>query len=184
MKEDYLWDKTGTDPAIQKLENALSVFQFDESSLQMPVSAHVPAEGRRRYFRFLSFGFAAAAACLVVAVISWVLLGRAFNPDKGPIQEQVLTQLGGTTLEGPPAVDRPDSPVSGEVKPPARTAGHNIKAPGKPVRPVAVTARAKRRLPAAETFTREEIYAYNQLVLALSITSDKLNLVKEKIPGE
>jgi hypothetical protein len=54
----------------------------------------------------------------------------------------------------------------------------------KTVRPIAVTARVNTRKPEATAFTKEEIYAYNQLMLALSITSDKLNLVKEKIPGE
>jgi hypothetical protein len=178
MKEDYLWDKTGTDPAIEKLENALSVFQFDESSLQMPVIARAPVE--RRYFKFLSFGFAAACACL--AVISWALWAPIAGLNAVPAPEQAFTKPAEEILD---TVDtKPDVPVTVDVKAPASNIGHYKKAVKKAVRPVAVTARVKKMAPAAQPFTKEEIYAYNQLMLALSITSDKLNLVKEKIPGE
>jgi hypothetical protein len=180
MKEDYLWDKTGTDPAIEKLENALSVFQFDESSLQIPVSARAPVEGRR-YFKFLSFGFA-AAACACVAVISWALWAPVSNPNPSPAPEQAVTRPAEEILNT--VNNKQDVPVAVDVKAPVRTAGHYKKAVKKAVRPVAVTARVNKQKPAAQPFTKEEIYAYNRLMLALSITSDKLNLVKEKIPGE
>jgi hypothetical protein len=181
MKEDYLWDKTGADPAIEKLENALSVFRFDESSLQIPVSARAPVEGRR-YFKFLSFGFA-AAACACVAVISWALWAPVSNPNHtGPASEQAFTPPADTRSQ---EVDnKTDVPVAVDVKALARETGHYKKAVKKAVRPVAVTARVKKPATAAQPFTKEEIYAYNRLVLALSITSDKLNLVKEKIPGK
>ena len=32
MKEDYLWDKTGSDPEIEKLENALKAFRYQETA--------------------------------------------------------------------------------------------------------------------------------------------------------
>ena len=32
MNEDYLWDKTGEDPEIEKLENALQVFRYKETA--------------------------------------------------------------------------------------------------------------------------------------------------------
>jgi len=180
MKEDYLWDKTGTDPAIEKLENALSAFRFDESSLQIPVSASAQVEGRR-YFKFLSFGFA-AAACACVAIISWALWAPIAGPDTVPAPEQAFTLPAEETLDS--VENKPNMPVTVGVKAPSpsRTAGHYKKAVKKAVRPV--TAKVKKPAPAAQPFTKEEIYAYNQLMLALSITSDKLNLVKEKIPGE
>jgi hypothetical protein len=182
MKEDYLWDKTGADPAIEKLENALSVFKFDESSLQIPVIARAPVEGRR-YFKFLSFGFA-AAACVGAAVIFWTLWAPVFNPNAVSAPEQAITRPAEETLD---TVDnKPDMPATVGTKAPARTrtAAYYKKAAQGAIRPVAVTARVKKPAPVAAPFTKEEIYAYNQLVLALSITSDKLNLVKEKIPGE
>ena len=180
MKEDYLWDKTGTDPAVEKLENALSVFRFDESSLQIPVRAGAPVEGRR-YFKFLSFGFA-AAACACVAVIMWALWAPVSNPNRVSAPEQAIARPAEEILD---TVDnKPDVPVIVDVKAPASNIGHYKNAVKKAVRPVAVAARVKKPAPAAAPFTKEEIYAYNQLMLALSITSDKLNLVKEKIPGE
>jgi hypothetical protein len=180
MKEDYLWDKTGTDPAIEKLENALSAFRFDESSLQIPVIARAPVEGRR-YFKFLSFGFA-AAACACVAVISWALWAPVSDPNAVSAPEQAAAQPAGISSQE--IVNKPDLPVAADLKAPAGNIGHYKKAVKKAVRPVAVTARVKKPALVTEPFTKEEIYAYNQLVLALSITSDKLNLVKEKIPGE
>ena len=180
MKEDYLWDKTGTDPAIEKFENALSVFRFDESSLHIPVSVSAPAEGRR-YFKFLSFGFA-AAACACVAVISWALWAPIAGPNTVPAPEGAFTRPAEEILD---TVDnKPNMPVTVGVKAPAGNIGHYKKAVKKAVRPVVVTARVKKPALVTEPFTKEEIYAYNRLMLALSITSDKLNLVKEKIPGE
>ena len=145
MKEDYLWDKTGTDPAIEKLENALSAFRFDESSLQIPVIAHAPVEGRR-YFKFLSFGFA-AAACACVAVISWALWAPVSNPSTVPAPEQASTRPDDTRLqEGPDPVNGPNLPVAVDVKAssPSRNIGHYKKAVKKAVGPVAVTARVKK----------------------------------------
>jgi hypothetical protein len=46
---------------------------------------------------------------------------------------------------------------------------------------VAVATKTRPMTLAADDLTEEERYAYNQLVLALSITGDKLNLVREKI---
>ena len=183
MKEDYLWDKTGADPAIEKLESALSVFRFDENSLKIPVSVSAPVEGRR-YFKFLSFGFAAACAC--VAVISWALWVPVPNPDDtGPASEQAFTPPTDTGLQAAPdPVNGPDLQVAVDVRAPAGSIGHYKKAVRKAARPVAVTARVKKPALVTEPFTKEEIYAYNRLMLALSITSDKLNLVKEKIPGK
>lgn len=183
MKEDYLWDKTGTDPAIKKLENALRVFSYEEGSLQLPVRQIEQVE-RPRFFRFLSLGFAAAAACVGLAVISWAIWGRTANLDTASIPDQTLSQQEGPTSGPEPAViDNPGTPVEAQSDPPARLGGSDKRTFRNRTRPVAVPARTKRK-PFKGDLTKEEIYAYNRLMLALSITSDKLNLVKEKITGE
>lgn len=180
MKEDYLWDKTGADPAIEKLENALSAFRYDENSLPMPVGVHSRAE-RRPFFRFLAFGFAGAAACVAVAVISWTLWNRAPAPSNA-FPDQAETHV------RPPVTASPEkAPDNRAVNGPSRAAvrtGHRKSAMKKSVRQAGVAARARNNKTDTVNLTKEEIYAYNRLVLALSITSDKLNLVKEKITGE
>lgn len=45
MKEDYLWDKTGVaDPEIERLENALAVFRYQEAEPPALPAKIVPFE--------------------------------------------------------------------------------------------------------------------------------------------
>lgn len=181
MKEDYLWDKSGADPAIEKLEKTLSDFRFDESSLRMPVAAHSRSE-RAPFFRFLSFGFAGAAACVAVAVISWALWNRAPAPNNPfPDEAQTFTKHDVTASPGDTLPGKPDVR---EISRPAIRTGHRKGTVKRPVGTAIAADRPRNKKPETVNLTKEEIYAYNRLMLALSITSDKLNLVKEKITGE
>lgn len=181
MKEDYLWDKTGSDPAIERLENTLRVFSFDESSRQTPAPAIEVVE-KPSFFRLLSVGFAAAAACIAIAMISWTLSNQFEGVEDAAVVDhgQATTSVADVAVPVEPALTKPDSAVM-EVSSGAKRHKAIRK---RAIRPVAITAKANRRKPDVEKLSKEEIYAYNRLVLALSITGDKLNLVREKIKGE
>jgi hypothetical protein len=176
MKEDYLWNKTGSDPAIEKLEKALRGFSYEESA-QPVLPVIVVPEKKAFRFRFAPFAFA-VAACLALAVISWSVWKLASNTS--PVEDRAAGPAPGTVA---PAA--PGKPGSGDKDTPATRETRQV---------AQVTPRPKIRrgrtllktIPAEikPKFTREEIYAYDQLMLALSITSDKLNLVREKAIGE
>ena len=49
MKEDYLWDKTGSDAEIENLENVLKAFrQTDDAPPEIPAKIFTPDEIFRR----------------------------------------------------------------------------------------------------------------------------------------
>jgi hypothetical protein len=92
MKEDYLWDKTGRDPEIEKLENALQVFRCrpaatpfaDVKAEVIPFKPIVKSEFRRPRTRLSarsSFlpATAAAAACLLALVTISALIWLRFS---------------------------------------------------------------------------------------------------------
>jgi hypothetical protein len=81
MKEDYLWNKTGSDAEIEKLENALKAFRF-EAQEPPALPTKVTSSDEKRPFSFFKLGFAFAFAASVCC-------GRVFrrlvqDPRKQP----------------------------------------------------------------------------------------------------
>lgn len=179
MKEDYLWDKTGEDAEIQGLENVLKAFRYTETAPpELPQKVFTVEKAKPRKFFQFGFAFTAFAAVAVIFFAVWFQIADSKIP--------VIETVAETTP--PPSVDK----VSDEkiIKPDAiapvkivattpqirRNAAPNVR-PKK-----AVLRRVKVKEP-TETLTAEEQYAYNQLMLALSITGSKLKIVKDKIDG-
>ncbi|HEX8367842.1 MAG TPA: hypothetical protein VF604_04820 [Pyrinomonadaceae bacterium] len=189
MKEDYLWDKTGEDPDIERLENALQVFRYKETApfelpaKVLPFRKEEPAPPRK------IFSFAlAAAACLVFGIIApgvWLQILRNDAQTQASLTEKVKPEI-----FAPPkapivvgTVDLPAGSVENTKQYPARKiAAIRRNVPVKISRketkaPNVRSAKQEVRL------TKEEQYAYRQLMLALSITSSKFKLVKDKVEG-
>lgn len=77
MNEDYLWDRSGEpDPEVQKLENALTQFRHQNSSLDFLRHAALPHEGRSlRRIPFTSWSFALGLASATLVVLLIVVIG-------------------------------------------------------------------------------------------------------------
>lgn len=184
MQEDYLWDKKGTDPAIEALENSLRVFRFDDdrSGIAAPEIKAIKGIG---FFTAWSLGFAAAAACVAIALTTWVVSDRppvAETASEVPHQTRATMQSSATVS---PTVEIADTaPAKTEIGVRITMRKTQLPLGKKSRRPVSIATKANGTKPAAVQLTEEEIYAYNRLVLALSITSEKLNLVSEKITFE
>jgi hypothetical protein len=189
MTEDYLWDKTGEDAEIQGLENALKAFRFQEDAPPEIPQKVFTAEKRtpRRFFQF-GFAFAAFAAAVVVLSVVWfqvsgskIQVGETIaetvppNSDARMVDEQIINA---------PAVPPPAVVKTAGNAPPVR--GRVIKVRRKSVPIIsankAILRETKTKEP-AETLTAEERYAFNQLMLALSITGSQLRIVQDKING-
>jgi hypothetical protein len=70
MNDEYLWQKTGTDPEIEKLEKKLDVFRYRETPLNIPVVENVVETARVPRWRIsLAFAFAASAMAGVLAAV-------------------------------------------------------------------------------------------------------------------
>lgn len=200
MKEDYLWDKTGSDPEIEGLENALKAFRYKETELlPMPVRETISPEKPRRQW-FFALAFAGAAACIVLA-ISVIVLRQTTSPKPSD-----------TVASSPQPVDKVVSPneplqvVDNNTPQQEPSKKQQKPAPAKPeqFRPQYLVLRTpeieeekprgnsvKRNRPAKmqkasyqkPEFTKEEKDAYDKLMLALSITSSQFKTVKDKVNG-
>lgn len=201
MKEDYLWDKTGGDPEIERLENALAAFGYKETAPPVlpTVSANVlpfKKEPARRMFPLVC----AAAACLAFAAAGLGILLPAFmsettNRESAKTIESAKPVINAneSDINNLPdaAAEKPEVSIAGKTENSKQfakskfvKARKNIQPNIQPVvyRKEAKSARVK-IVKAEIRLTAEERYAYDQLRLALSITSSKLKLVKNKVEG-
>ena len=70
MKEDYLWNKTGADAEIERLENALKAFRYQETAPPELPAKIIPFRNENRRADFSdSLSRSAAFACLIVVCL-------------------------------------------------------------------------------------------------------------------
>ncbi|MBS1794774.1 MAG: hypothetical protein JSS81_13020 [Acidobacteria bacterium] len=187
MKDDYLWDKTGEDAEIAALENALLAFRHanDEPPARPAREIEIaPAKPRR----FLSLGFAFAAACAALVVVFLLVRPPAADPKIAAVD----------SVADADSKKRPEkTDGAGYVAPPDARPVKAVESAPRPAKPFVLkirrtTAPEVRRTPLvsqtgnlkdqpAPALTAEEKYAYDQLRLALSITGSQLRIVKDKI---
>lgn len=173
MNDEYLWQKTGEDPETMQLEKALAVFRYREED---PPAVPIAVENRpTRTWRFALAIAIPAFAALVLASVIWLPTGDVNNDDVTFIYQTEPTVIE-TAAPDPSPVAQPTVP------------------PKQPVRRVEIEptfASAPRPRPRMQqhrktttvALTDEERYAYHQLMLALSISSSKLNVVRNTING-
>lgn len=181
MKEDYLWDKSGSDAEIEGLENVLAVFRYQETSA--PQVASVALVETKPFWAWafslrLAFGSLAAAAILVSI---WFVMSNR--------RPAVATVSDAEKQISFPAVRQPDTTASTQNIEVIKTSdtpktnvklGHTRQFRPKPQKAlVAVKRMVDKNEPVK--LTNEEKFAYNQLMLALSITGSKLKLVQDTI---
>jgi hypothetical protein len=174
MKEDYLWNKTGSDANVEEIENALQVFRFKADEPPELPSTVVTVKERPR-FSFFRLGFALAFAVVFVVAISLFWLR---TPNKSAIEhiatdnspQHILPQIDPTTSATP------------IIEPPMPKRALYTKRPSI-ARPVKASVRKTYNKADTLNLTAEEKHAYDQLMLALSITSNELKFVKDKIYG-
>ncbi len=178
MNEEYLWNKTGNDPRIEGMENALKAFRYAPTAPpELPAKTFVLEQKPRR--RFLSFGLAFASIAAVIAVGVWFLI-----PHKNAVISNDLVKTVGPQPTVGHQVDTPPAP---KVELPIRESSpspikirHLARPWAKSMNTLAFKPKDKDH---PVTFTNEEKYAYGQLMLALSITESKLKIVRDTIAG-
>lgn len=192
MKEDYLWDKTGEDAEIQDLENALKAFRYQETAPpELPAKVFtVEKEKPRRFFQF-GFAFASFAAVVVVLSVVWFQTGNNKKSGDDDVAQNSMpktedkfdSKTAGNPFDKSPETTAPPEKIESRpraVKPNIVKA-RQLNAPV--IRPNKAVVRNIKVKEPAETLTAEEKYAYDQLMLALSITGSTLRMVKDKIDG-
>lgn len=181
MKDDYLWDKTGDDPEIQRLEDVLSAFRYQEGAAPaLPAVKSAALVEKLPSWRF-SFAYT-LVGCTAAAILLMVWLQFSGDGSRG---EEVLAVIDPAQSEAAAAdvwaVER--IPATAENTPQTVKQG-----PAKIRRAAAsvnrtITVRRVEKSGQTAILTSQEKYAYGQLMLALSITSSKLKIVQDTING-
>jgi len=158
MNEEYLWDKSGEpDPEIQELEETLGSLGYQPKRLDLPNNNQ--QTNRRSYVPLV-----AIAATLVIAVLAGLLwLSHRQN------QRQILTTR--TTAPVAPSTTIPEVKKTNEVAKSAETALPQVT--------VAIN-RHRRTVAKTTTPSKEAVLAKEQLMTALRLASEKLNLAQRK----
>ena len=157
MNDDYLWDKSGQpDPEIQELEEILGTLRYQPKPLALPVR-------RRNYFPLL-----AIAASVLLALVAGGIWLRARSSRVPPSQQANVV------VPTPPKTDdekRQSAPINPDA----------LRKKDEPT--LAVNHRPRHRsVPSALTKSEREeaLAAKEQLMLALRVTTEKLNLIHRK----
>ena len=180
MNDEYLWQKTGEDPEIEKLEQKLAVFRYRETPLPVPsVVKTVETASVPRWRISLAFAFAASViAALLVAVVF-------LRTDRNDSDTVFVASPELEIQSAPPPAATEEKKVT--PAPAGKTVplfAHGKRSTSIRTEPARVQ-RPKTREPRPTTLalTAEEKYAYRQLMLALSVSSSKLKIVEDSIKG-
>ena len=187
MKEDYLWNKMGEDPEIERLENALAVFRYQETAPPALPAKIIPFERNtpRGFFR-LAFAFAVCVAVAIISLGVWLQI----SSDKIEVVKdstKTIAPLIAKKLVDETSVKKPNDSIVEKVKIQKQTAERKIIKVRKVIQPIVrqnkLIARNVEVKKPTVRLTKEEKFAYDQLMLALSITSSKFKLVRDKVEG-
>jgi hypothetical protein len=178
MNNDYLWDRTGTDPEIEGLEAQLEGLRFRPADPPtVPARAIVLEPARPNWLLRLGLGFATASAACAALIFALFTTGEAPAPVAAVVVEEAPPAITKTEVRPtpPPEVNyvKASSAAPPQKPKPKKRIKREAKFTPAPVEP--------RPLP--ETFTAEERDAYRQLMTALAVTSENLNIVREKLNG-
>ena len=171
MNDDYLWDKSGEpDPQVQQLEEILGTLRYQERALEIPIQS-------RRHFYFPVLAIAATVALTLVAAGLWL---RAQSQKAHRPEEANIVVPGGTKENVPtPIVPRDE----GVVQKSADTVAHTPRPRLNPRNLFAGNVKRVKAPPEAGLTTKERedaLAAKDQLMVALRLASEKLNLAQRR----
>ena len=167
MNEEYLWDKSGEpDPEIQELEEILGTLRYQPKPLELPEVARPVGSNRNRYVPW-----AAVAATLLLALLAGMIWLRSHNSG--------LKRNGEAFTPTPSA---PGSSPSREIVPPLKEQRVENELPAPQHRKQFLALHRKpqavERIP-----SKEALLAKEQLMSALRLASEKLNLAQRRTQG-
>lgn len=182
MSDDYLFDRKGRDPAVEGLEDLLKSYRIDPITPKVSRARIIDLPGKRSsWFRLhYAVGFASVALVVVAAIASvrYIESSRtdyvANSPKESPAIDLPIPN--GTLSvaiidDGRELITKPPATSSAEVSQPAKLSDR--------VRPRPLVA--KGFAAKGPKLTKQEKYAYDQLMVALWITGSKLKVVQDTI---
>jgi len=167
MNEEYLWDKSGeSDPEIQQLEQILGTLRYEPKPLDL--SDEVQRRSRNRYLSLM-----AIAATLLIALIAGGLWLRVRSKANRPL-DNVKVQSPKPQQVSPKIEDHKTNEILAAVpdKPRHESKLKEVRHP-RTLQPSNMTAVER----------KQALEAKEQLMIALRLTSEKLNLAHRKAQG-
>ena len=165
MNEEYLWDKSGEpDPEIQKLEEILGTLRYQPKALQLPEELR-PAVSNRKHLPWL-----AIAAAVLIALLGGIVWLRF--QSKGLEQDKQA----GTSPSAPAS-----SPGPNQIVPENKEIFARNNSPAPRLRREPAVRHTVRRVEPVPS--KEALLAKEQLMTALKLASEKLNLAERKVQG-
>lgn len=169
MNEEYLWNKSGEpDPEIQELEQILGALRYQPKPLDL--SDEVQPRSRNRYLPLI-----AIAATLLIALIAGGLWLR--------VRSKTSPQLNNVKVVSPKPQQVIPKIEDKNTKDVVATASGK---PSREPRPKVKVVKYSRTLEASNMTASERqqaLEAKEQLMIALRLTSEKLNLAHRKTQG-
>ena len=164
MNEDYLWDKSGPpDPEIQRLEEILGTLRYEPNPFEIPLDVRAPRQ--RNYVPLL-----AIAATLLLALLAGGIWLRVGTRNEAPPQQAAVPDV--TPVKAPSVEEK----LIPKPEPQKSLAPREER--------VAVNYKRRHRAPVLGKQEREEALAVKQqLMFALRLASEKLNLAQKKTQG-
>ena len=161
MNDEYLWDRSGNDAEIERLECVLADLRY------IPAAPPALAAAARPWWRNVRLVSGLATAAAMVMVVASLIY---FRPPQGRIVEMAVNEPVSVKIEAPVV---PESIVPASDSRPTYSNALYVRR-----RPSKLTKRVKQT---PVTLTAEEKHAYDQVVLALYITGSKLRSVRDTI---
>ena|SRR6267378_1070896 len=174
MNDDYLWDKSGEpDPQVQQLEEILGSLRYQPRPLEIPSQ---PVIGRRRSY----FPVLAIAATVALALVAGGLWLRAQSQKAHRPEQTKIVVPGGIKEDVPTPIVARDGgaaqkPKDTNAMPPRPHLNQRNFFAGNVKR---VKASPAAGLTAKER--EEALAAKEQLMVALRLASEKLNLAQRR----
>jgi hypothetical protein len=174
MNDEYLWQKTGSDPEIARLEDVLKAYRYREDAPPVIAAAKTAVSIPRWRFAFAFAATGLATAGLVIGM--WLRYSADdWKTDitfvHQPSSESSKTE---TAPALDPATPRPDQKPAAITRIPGATYASAGRRAAQKTRPVKT---------AVVTLTEEERYAYDRLMYALAVSSSKMKIARDAING-
>jgi hypothetical protein len=180
MNEEYLWSKKGSDPEIEKLEMILREFRFEPGPA--PVALPAAHSGVSAFFAYrLTWISAVASPSFALVLFGFWLFAWNTNGDLQPRSQQVVptqTEIQNEIGIGGPIRIKSEENIKAKPRAPSLRSGPRYV---KTVYRSKKTKADPSELLTAMNLTSEEKYAYDRLMLALSIAGTKLKVVQDTI---
>jgi hypothetical protein len=177
MNEEYLWDKSGEpDPEIQRLEQILGTFRYQPKSLALPNDLHT---GRRKSYLPLL----AIAATLAIALLAGILWLNTRNKNVVPLHEAQTNPPSAPSISPVP----PSENIRAAAADNSRENAAIGSRAGNRHRDALASNLRHRNTSGFSNLNKDErekaLEAKEQLMVALRLASEKLNLAQRKAQG-